>query len=697
MVAVPRAVGQPASSDGVLSGILNARSIGIRSDQSTHFILRGWVTFVNPATGIGFIQDRTGGMAFRVSEGVGGAPPLGKRVEMSGYVIRHQEMLMLSGSVVEEGKDPTAPRFEMMPEAPMPEMLTRQFDLTQASYMQVHAELTHFRAVVRHILPPLERGAPWRVEISSRTARGIALLPWTIAEDAIHRWKDHEVDVTGVLVCRASGEFLPINADAAIFVPSVEGWKVRPQAMDDVFGSPPQTAEALKDRLPRIAVEGRVHLRGIVTAVSPFHSVYLRTKDGSIQIETPQRTLFTPGDVISVACWPQLKGGALTLTDGICRRHERTADPKPVKIAHSPPDSGSQSGELVSIQGKVRDFFVSDRRYRVLLGIATGGTCSAYQSLKMGETVPDRLPLGTTVEVQGICQRAGEGQWGGDGATFAVMMRDQEDIRVVKAAPTVTREELIGLSWILAFVSGMIAVGMGLLKQKVRRQQKVIEEITRRTASTDERRRIASEFHDHLNQHLVSASLHLETIQDALVKKPGVVPELLEDAVKVLRQCREEARNVIWNLRLDEGGRDLSDLLRLWVEIRQKSSIVVKIEFKVEGQPFPITEEDGANIVRIAQEAVNNALTHASAKRVDLILKYGPDKSLALTIQDDGCGFSLVGPPAGDTGHYGLLILQERAARIRGRVDIRSEVKSGTRVRLIIPELRSGGSNDEEA
>jgi hypothetical protein len=440
------------------------------------------------------------------------------------------------------------------------------------------------------------------------------------------------------------------NADAVIFVPSVEHWKVRPQAFDETFTRPAQTANGLRELFPRAGGGGRVHIRGIVTGSVLFQSIFLRTEDGSIEVETPQRNLFDPGDDVSVVCWPQLKNRQLTLTDGVVMRRDAGPSPEPVEILGLTEDVDAHLGELVTLEGTIRDFFISDRRYRILVGMDDGGTCSAYQNLRRDEAAPEPLPLGTRVRVTGIGHPRWEGAAVRDGASFGLMLRGWDDVSVTQPAPTVTRAELVALSWGLAFVAGLVGVGLGVMKRKVRRQEALIESITRTTAAADERRRIASEFHDNLNQHLVSASLHLETVQDALVKKPDVVPELVEDAVEVMRQCREEARSVIWNLRLGEGEKDLVELLRLWVEIRQKGSIAVKIFLHVEGESFPLTDEVTANVVRIAQEAVNNALHHASAEQVDLTLSYGPDRKLTLTVEDDGCGFTAPARPQGDTG-----------------------------------------------
>jgi hypothetical protein len=117
-------------------------------------------------------------MAFRVSPKPEQAPGLGDRVSVTGFVVKHDRMLMLSGTRLAADGAPTVARFEKTSDAKPPSALQQEFDLTQAAYMQVHAEMVHFRAIVRRVMPPPEPGGYWRVEVSSRTAKGIALLPW---------------------------------------------------------------------------------------------------------------------------------------------------------------------------------------------------------------------------------------------------------------------------------------------------------------------------------------------------------------------------------------------------------------------------------------------------------------------------------------------------------------------------------------
>jgi signal transduction histidine kinase len=89
-------------------------------------------------------------------------------------------------------------------------------------------------------------------------------------------------------------------------------------------------------------------------------------------------------------------------------------------------------------------------------------------------------------------------------------------------------------------------------------------------------------------------------------------------------------------------------------------------------------------VLRIAQEALQNALRHADARRVSVRLESNAH-GLVLEVDDDGIGFEPAAP-ALRARRLGLTSMEERAARIGGRLSIRSTVGSGTTVRLEVPD-----------
>ena len=87
------------------------------------------------------------------------------------------------------------------------------------------------------------------------------------------------------------------------------------------------------------------------------------------------------------------------------------------------------------------------------------------------------------------------------------------------------------------------------------------------------------------------------------------------------------------------------------------------------------------DVVRIAQEAVTNALTHAAASAIDVSCSVGARGGM-LEVRDDGRGFDPSGVDAGEAGRFGLLGMAERAARFAGTLQVDSGPGAGTRVRV---------------
>jgi signal transduction histidine kinase len=95
-------------------------------------------------------------------------------------------------------------------------------------------------------------------------------------------------------------------------------------------------------------------------------------------------------------------------------------------------------------------------------------------------------------------------------------------------------------------------------------------------------------------------------------------------------------------------------------------------------------------LLRIAHEALANALAHAEARHLEVRLRYG-QASLELSVRDDGRGFDEESAAAAKPGHFGLRGMRERAAML-GRFDLESHPGRGTEVKVSVEleDLRDG-------
>ena len=222
-----------------------------------------------------------------------------------------------------------------------------------------------------------------------------------------------------------------------------------------------------------------------------------------------------------------------------------------------------------------------------------------------------------------------------------------------------------------------------VLRRQVKHQLDVISGKLRAEAVGEERDRMARELHDSLEQQLAGVSLQLDGLEDIVKSNPAKAPAVLAMLRRMLGHTRKEARRSVWDLRskvLEKHG--LAAAIQAIVHGAPHGH-GPELVVHVCGQPRPLPANVEFHLLRIAQEAVANALKHSGAKSISITLDYsGPD--ILLTVQDDGSGFAPDATPTPGQ-HFGLLGMRERAARIGGHLAITSAPGSGCIITVTMP------------
>jgi len=236
--------------------------------------------------------------------------------------------------------------------------------------------------------------------------------------------------------------------------------------------------------------------------------------------------------------------------------------------------------------------------------------------------------------------------------------------------------------WFYALLVALTG-GLILLIQK-RRLMRAEREFN---AVLGERNRIAREIHDTLAQGYVGISVQLEVLSELLrLNKAEAAARHLNLTRGFVREGLADARQSIWALRSqDSGETTLPVRLRRIVEAENHNGL--ESSFSIFGAYRPLSPETEQEILRIAQEAIQNVKKHAAATHLFVQLEYRPD-AIALDVRDDGRGF--VPTAASNAGHYGLTGMRERAAAIGGTIEVTSEPGAGTTVRLRAEPPRTG-------
>jgi signal transduction histidine kinase len=208
-------------------------------------------------------------------------------------------------------------------------------------------------------------------------------------------------------------------------------------------------------------------------------------------------------------------------------------------------------------------------------------------------------------------------------------------------------------------------------------------------ARVGERTRIARELHDTLLQSFHGLLLRFQTVSYLLPASPIEAKDRLDTAIDQAGKAITEGRDAVQGLRASTLERnDLAVAVRtLGDELASDAGAHRPpiFEVAVEGQArdlHPIVRDE---IYKIAGEALRNAFRHAHAGRVEVDIRYDEDQ-FRMRVRDDGQGFDTVLlANQGLEGHYGLRGMPERAAQIRGKLAVWSEMGAGTEVELRLP------------
>jgi len=209
-------------------------------------------------------------------------------------------------------------------------------------------------------------------------------------------------------------------------------------------------------------------------------------------------------------------------------------------------------------------------------------------------------------------------------------------------------------------------------------------ERTRELSILDERNRVALELHDAVSQKLFGLVLAAESADTLLDTDLGAARVQLGRLRELAQQALEELRDLIFELRPPDLERDgLATTLRKHIElVHRLQPRPIELDFHVAGPLAPDARRD-SEVLRIAQEALQNALRHAQAGRVTVRLA-AAGGVLELEVRDDGAGFDPLSPGL-RSSRLGLSSMEERARRLGGRLEIRSAAGAGTTVRLEAP------------
>jgi signal transduction histidine kinase len=198
-----------------------------------------------------------------------------------------------------------------------------------------------------------------------------------------------------------------------------------------------------------------------------------------------------------------------------------------------------------------------------------------------------------------------------------------------------------------------------------------------------ERNRLALDLHDAVSQKLFGLVLTAEAAGTLLERDPPAAAAQVRRLGALAGEALDELRAIVLELRPPDLARDgLGGALRKHVEaLRRLHDLAIDLDAPDDAGGDAERDEE---VLRIAQEAIANAVRHAAAGRVSVRLRVDAH-GLILDVADDGEGFD---PDAAGlrTRRLGLASMEARAQRLGGRLEIRSAPGAGTTVRLEVAD-----------
>lgn len=197
----------------------------------------------------------------------------------------------------------------------------------------------------------------------------------------------------------------------------------------------------------------------------------------------------------------------------------------------------------------------------------------------------------------------------------------------------------------------------------------------------EDRQRIARDLHDTSLQNLAHL-MHKIELSSLYIDEDAIKAKLELSVVnKVLKKTIDEIRNTIFDLRpmtFDDLGLKAA-LERLLINLNENQKYFIETDID------DVSCENNlilVSIYRVVQECLNNIDKHANAEKVFFSCKNYNDRCV-IVIKDDGKGFNIERSPEGK--HFGLSLMKERIKLINGGIQISSEEKKGTSIKIEVP------------
>lgn len=482
---------------------------------------------------------------------------------------------------------------------------------------------------------------------------------------------DSVVELSGVAMSFFDfrGEFRGVRLETDVTPDAV---RIVASGGRDPFSLPATPLSETSNTHGKPPLSHRIHVRGVVT-YSGSKGLWIDDGTGNLRVEAKGTQTFSPGDSVDAAGFLFTAGETPMLRSSVVRKSTAALPP----IVPAAMEGGEKigfvgshwfenyDGRLVTARGKLIGAVSSPEGSTVNLAFGRGAL-EARLDAALPEGFLEAASFAPQVEVTGVfvleTERGMPRGFLPEVTGGSLLLRSPDDICILPGAAFRRAQFAARLQkasvWTLVLVSPVLLFVLWRLL-RLRRQKKFLD------AMGAERKRMAGDLHDTVEQHLVGVGMVLE---NAVATSSDPVPAKVLSAVELARRslawAKEELRAAVWNLRSDELFSTSPRNVLERIASRVNAVGAVKVGTKLEGLPDRMDRRTLADIVLIVQEAITNAIKHGKAKNVTISVDSGTDgRGFALRIANDGLPFDAKNAPGAPEGHFGVSGMKERAER----------------------------------
>lgn len=406
-----------------------------------------------------------------------------------------------------------------------------------------------------------------------------------------------------------------------------------------------KVAEALGDRRAASA-----EIAGVVTFVGEDF-LFLQRGDDGLKIELHgDGPPVAVGDVVSVSGAPSLEGGRILLRAKTLEKTGAEPLPEPRAVTRDElVEPGAEGVDVnwlrVTVEG--RAIGLAERGFVLdVSGVPVNVMCADVPGF-----LSDASHTHPKVRVSGVVEQLLDPSvWlGRAGYVMGVKLHAVgADVALVPdlayLAARRTRLFVFGVSAVSAALAALL-LAFAVLAVRQRRR------LFRSRTLMAERKRMADDLHDTIEQHLVGAGMLMKLGR-------------LKEAESVLVRAKREIRDIVWGLKNDDMMRlSPAELLRQLAHDENTKGLC-RVDTRLAGLPPQMDAAQMRDLSLIVREAIGNAIKHGGAKKVALTADPGAGGGWLLRLANDGTPFDPATAPGAAEGHFGLEGMRQRARRL---------------------------------